>query len=81
MITPVDELIDKVGILDKHLGDDDNKEYKNCCFIHEKIKANLAANKKRRRRKKKKKRGRRRTTLQFATARSSTIAIFSDCWC
>ena len=27
MITPVDESIDKVGILDKHLGDDNNKEY------------------------------------------------------
>ena len=39
MITPVDESIDKVGILDKHLGDDDNKKYKVCCFIHEKIKA------------------------------------------
>ena len=39
MITPVDESIDKVGILDKHLGDDDNKEYKVCYFIHEKIKA------------------------------------------
>ena len=39
MITPVDESIDKVGILDKHLGDDDNKEYKVCCFINERIKA------------------------------------------
>ena len=26
-ITPGDELIDKIGSLDEHLGDDDNKDY------------------------------------------------------
>ena len=52
MITPVDESIDKVGIFDKHLGDDDNKEYKVCCFIHGKIKAKLAANKEEERKRK-----------------------------
>ena len=36
MITPVDESIDKVDMLDKHLGDDDNKEYQVCAFIHKK---------------------------------------------
>ena len=55
MITPVDESIDKVGILDKYLGDDDNKEYKVCCFIHEKTKAKLAANKKEEEERKRKK--------------------------
>ena len=45
-ITAVNESIDKVQILDEKLGDDNNKEYKVCCFIHEKTKAKLRANEK-----------------------------------
>ena len=45
-ITPGDESIDNVCLLDKHLGNDNNKEYRVCLFIHKKIKAKLPANKK-----------------------------------
>ena len=46
-ITPGDLSIDeKVRILDKHLGNNNNKEYRVCCFIAQKIKDKLLANEK-----------------------------------
>ena len=46
-ITPGDLSIDeKVCILDKHLGNNNNKEYQVCCSIAKKIKDKLLANEK-----------------------------------
>ena len=41
-ITPGDKSIEKVCLLDKHIGNDDNKEYRVCPFIDKKIKDKLA---------------------------------------
>ena len=40
-ITPEDDILPKIALLDKHLGNDDDKEYRVCPFIHEKIKDKL----------------------------------------
>ena len=42
IITPEDDILPKIALLDKHLGNDDDKEYRVCPFIHEKIKDKLA---------------------------------------
>ena len=37
-ITPVDDILPKITILDKHVGNDDDKEYQVCPFIAKKSK-------------------------------------------
>ena len=41
-ITPEDDILPKIALLDKHLGNDDDKEYRVCPFIDKKIKDKLA---------------------------------------
>ena len=41
-ITPEDDILPKIALLDKHLGNDDNKECRVCPFIDKKIKDKLA---------------------------------------
>ena len=41
-ITPEDDILPKIALLDKHLGNDNDKKYQVCPFIHEKIKDKLA---------------------------------------
>ena len=41
-ITPEDDILPKISLLDKHLGNDDDKEYRVCPFIDNKIKDKLA---------------------------------------
>ena len=41
-ITPEDDILPKIALLDKHLGNDGNKEYPVCPFIDKKIKDKLA---------------------------------------
>ena len=41
-ITPEDDILPKIALLDKHLGNDNDKEYRVCPFIDKKIKDKLA---------------------------------------
>ena len=41
-ITPEDDILPKISLLDKHLGNDNDKEYRVCPFIDNKIKDKLA---------------------------------------